>query len=227
MLVKRSLVRKPYYLLCFRHPFFKEAALGRPKVCNCRQTDFFKTVFSFFHIFKHPLFRAANLSKMRLSLVRGVTFRIWGRFLAPSGGGVRRALLWAKPLFYLRNLMFFLKNINFTIGFSYFLALLGLWGASGALASPPGDLLWISLLASLVLEALWGPFWMHLCPFWFAFIAFRHPMGSCFRNFKHNSWFDIEMYNQIHICVFHFVFYVTAWWPRVFIRNLTGRVSRR
>ena len=76
VLVKRSLVRKPYYLLCFRHPFFKEAALGRPKVCNCRQTDFFKTVFSFFHIFKHPLFRAANLSKMKLSLVRGVTFRI-------------------------------------------------------------------------------------------------------------------------------------------------------
>ena len=76
VLVKRSLVRKPYYLLCFRHPFFKEAALGRPKVCNCRQTDFFKTFFCFFHIFKHPLFRAANLSKMRLSLVRGVTFRI-------------------------------------------------------------------------------------------------------------------------------------------------------
>ena len=67
MLVKRSLVRKPHYLLCFRHPFFKEAALGRPKVCNCRQTDFFKKRFSFFHHFQHPLFRAANLSKMRLS----------------------------------------------------------------------------------------------------------------------------------------------------------------
>lgn len=149
VLVKRSLVRKPYYLLCFRHPFFKEAALGRPKVCNCRQTDFFKTVFSFFHIFKHPLFRAANLSKMRLSLVRGVTFRIWCRFLAPSGGGVRRALLWAKPLFYLRNLMFFLKNINFTIGFSYFSALAGLWGASGA----SGRLL------ETFSESLWSHLW--------------------------------------------------------------------
>ena len=31
--------------------------------------------FSFFHLFKHPLFRAANLSKMTLSLVRGVNFR--------------------------------------------------------------------------------------------------------------------------------------------------------
>ena len=75
--------------------------------------------------------------------------------------------------------MFFLKNINFNIGFSYFSALVGLWGASGALA-PPGDLFWISLVASLVLEALWGPLWVHLCPFWCAFIAFRHPMGSYF-----------------------------------------------
>ena len=33
--------------------------------------------------------------------------------------------------------MFFLKNINFTIGFSYFSALFGLWGASGALGPPP------------------------------------------------------------------------------------------
>ena len=29
--------------------------------------------------------------------------------------------------------MVFLKHINFTIGFSYFSALVGLWGASGAL----------------------------------------------------------------------------------------------
>ena len=77
------------------------------------------------------------------------------------------------------------------------------------LGPPPGDLFWVSLVASLVLEALWGPFWVHLCPFWSAFTSFRHPMGSYFLNFKHNS--DLtEMYNQIHICVFHFTFYVAV-----------------
>ena len=61
--------------------------MERPKVCNCRQTDFFKNVFSFFHLFKHPLFRAANLSKMRLSLVRGVNFRsLNADFWHPLGG---------------------------------------------------------------------------------------------------------------------------------------------
>ncbi len=93
----------------------------------------------------------------------------------------------SKTFVLLKEFDVFLKNINFTIGFSYFSALVGLWGASGALAPPPGDLFWISLVASLVLEALWGPFWVHLCPFWSAFTAFRHPMGSYFLNFKHNS----------------------------------------
>ena len=115
--------------------------------------------------------------------------------------------------------MFFLKNIKFTIGFSYFSALVGLWG----LGPPPGDLFWISLVASLVLEALWGPFWVHLCPFWSAFIAFRHPVGSYFLNFKHNS--DLT---QRCIINFTFVFSILLFmWPRVLIRNLTGRISRR
>ena len=93
VLVKRSLVKKPHYLHSARHLFFKEAALGRPKVCNCRQTDFFKNVFSFFHLFKHPLFRAANLSKMMLSLVRGATFRSLMPILGPLWGRCPRAFL--------------------------------------------------------------------------------------------------------------------------------------
>ena len=44
--------------------------------------------------------------------------------------------------------MFFLKNINFIIGFSYFSALVGLWGASGALGPP--------------LETFSGSLWWHL-----------------------------------------------------------------
>ena len=119
--------------------------------------------------------------------------------------------------------MFFLKNINFTLGVSYFSALVGLWVASGALGPPPGDLFWISLVASLVLEALWGRFWVHLCPFWSAFTAFRHPMGSYFLNFKHNS--DLT---QRCIIKFTFVFSILLFmWPCVLIRNLTGRISRR
>ena len=74
----------------------------------------FSKTFSFFHLFKHPLFRAANLSKMMLSLVRGATFRSLMPILGPLWGRCPRAFLWAKPLFYLRKFMFFLKNINFT-----------------------------------------------------------------------------------------------------------------
>ena len=47
VLVKRSLVRKCYYLQRFRYLFFKEAPLGRPKVWYCRQSHFFKKLFCF------------------------------------------------------------------------------------------------------------------------------------------------------------------------------------
>ena len=43
VLVKRSLVRKPYYLQCFRHHFFKEADLGARivrEVCKFHFFDF-------------------------------------------------------------------------------------------------------------------------------------------------------------------------------------------
>ena len=63
------------------------------------------------------------------------------------------------------------------------LILFGLGGPLGrlwGLRPPPGDLFWISLAVSLVLEALWCPLWMHLGPFWVSFEAFWYPMGSFF-----------------------------------------------
>ena len=120
--------------------------------------------------------------------------------------------------------MFFLKHINYTIYRFFILFGLGwplgrLWG----LGPPPGGLFWISLVASFVLEALWGPLWGHLCPFWSAFSAFRHPTGSYFLNFKHNS--DLT---QRCIINFTFVFSILLFmWPHVLIKNLTGRISRR
>ncbi len=47
VLVKRSLVRICCYLQWFRHRFFKEAPLGRPKVWYCRQSHFFEKHFYF------------------------------------------------------------------------------------------------------------------------------------------------------------------------------------
>ena len=61
-------------------------------MCNCRQTDFFKTFFSFFHFLKHPVFRVVASSKMTHSLVRGVNFRslmpIFGTLWGWSPGAV-------------------------------------------------------------------------------------------------------------------------------------------
>ena len=51
-----------------------------------------------------------------------------------------------------------------------------LWGPR----APFGDHLWISLVASLVLEALRGPFWMHLGLLRSSFRTFWHPPGSDF-----------------------------------------------
>ena len=160
---------------------------GGLKCVTVVKLTFSKTFFRFFHLFKHPLFRAVHLSKMRLSLVRGATFRslmpifgpLWGG--CPEGGFMSKTFVLLKEFdvcfykhqFYLR--CFILFGLGWPLG--------RLWG----LGPPPGDLFWISLVASLVLEALWGPFWVHLCPFWSAFTAFRHPMGSYFLNFKHNS----------------------------------------
>ena len=72
-------------------------------MCNCRQTDFFKNVFSFFHLFKHPLFRAANLSKMRLSLVRGATFRSLMPIFGPLWVGGSESVFMSKTFVLLKE----------------------------------------------------------------------------------------------------------------------------
>ena len=89
VLVKRSLVRKRYYLQRFRHPFFKEAPLGRPKVWYCRQSHFFEKHFFFFQKWVWRQYH---------------TLGLW----TP----LRETIFWANPLFYLRNFMVFLKHIN-------------------------------------------------------------------------------------------------------------------
>ena len=38
-------------------------------------------------------------------------------------------------------------------------------GRHVGLGPPPWDLLWLSLVASLVLDAFWGPLWIHLGSF--------------------------------------------------------------
>ena len=161
--------------------------MGRPKVCNCRQTDFFKTFFSLFHHLKHPLFRTANLSKMRLSLHTVVLLEGGCEFWPLPGRGSPGSVFMSKTFVLLKEFDVCSKKHQFYYRFFILFGLgwpLGrLWG----LGPPPGGLFWISLVASFVLEALWGPLWARLCPFWSAFSAFRHPMGSYFLNFKHNS----------------------------------------
>ena len=101
-----------------------------------------------------------------------------------------------KMFFFFSNifLIFLIISYYFNV-FSYnylfsleFLLLLKLgWplGRRVGLGPPPWDLLWLSLVASLVLDAFWGPLWMHLGPFWSSFQAFRHPMASYLPNFNH------------------------------------------
>ena len=52
--------------------------------------------------------------------------------------------------------------------------------ASWGLGPSPGDRFWISLVAPLVLGALWDPLWMHLAPLRSPFGAFWHFVGSYF-----------------------------------------------
>ena len=53
------------------------------------------------------------------------------------------------------------------------------------LGPPPWDLLWLSLVASLVLDAFCGPLRMRLGPFWSSIQVFRHLMASYLLNFNH------------------------------------------
>ena len=157
--------------------FSRRRPWGGLKCLTVVELTFFKNGFSFVHHFKHPLFRAANLWKMssRLCVVPLLETRC--RFLAPSWGGVLRSPM---CILYCKSNGFCIISLNIIKNLLVFHTFRP-WLASG------GGLFWISLVASLVLEALWGPFWVHLCPVWSAFTAFRHPMGSYFLNFKHNS----------------------------------------
>ena len=91
VLVKSSLVKKLHDLQCARHLFFKEAALGRPKVCNCRQTDFFKNCFYKCCFFFHLRFLAANLVDLCLTLTPFAYFWIWGPISWGPGRPARKA----------------------------------------------------------------------------------------------------------------------------------------
>ena len=73
-----------------------------------------------------------------------------------------------------------------------------LWGPR----APPGALLWISLVGSLIWEAFWGPLWMHLGSFWSSFKAFRHPTGSLFLISTISFILHTDVF-QIRISVYH------------------------
>ena len=157
MLVKRWLVRKCYYLQRFRHLFFKEAPLGRPKVWYCRQTHFFQKQFYF-------------LPKMSLTTVTH-----FGPLDPPPGGNfMSKSFVLLKEFdgfswthqFYLR--FFILFGLGWPLG-RLTVVVVAPWA--------PYCPLWLRML-------LWEPLrWA----FWSAFTAFRHSMGSDFPNFKHNS----------------------------------------
>jgi hypothetical protein len=88
----------------FQAPFCsRRRPWGGLKCVTVVKLTFFKNVFSFFHHFKHPLFRAANLWKMRLSLVRGATFRILMPIFGPLWGGVSESVSMSKSFVLLKE----------------------------------------------------------------------------------------------------------------------------
>ena len=119
-----------------RHHFFKEADLGARIVREWCKFHFFQKTFSFFHPFEHLHFRAANLWKMRLSLLRGASFRILVPIFAPPWGGVFGRLMNGFALKKQYFLHSFNENHQKPIGFS---TILGVW--------------WITC----GLTSLWGP----------------------------------------------------------------------
>ena len=62
VLTKWSLVRKPYYLLCSRDTFFKEAPWGGSKCVTVVKLTFSKTFFHFCHFFGLLFFSWANVA---------------------------------------------------------------------------------------------------------------------------------------------------------------------
>ena len=62
MLVFCSLVRKAYYLLCSRHPFFKEAELGARIAAEGCKFHFLNNSFSFVSLFWAVFFQLAKVA---------------------------------------------------------------------------------------------------------------------------------------------------------------------
>ena len=128
----------------------------------------------------------------------------------PPGGCVLRSPM---CILYSKNNGFCiisLKIIKNLLVFHTFLPWLASGAPLGGLGLPPGGLFWISLVASFVLEALWGPLWAHLCPFWSAFSAFRHPMGSYFLKFKNHFDFTYRCIFKFMFVFIIFLFYVAV-----------------
>ena len=170
-----------------RHPFFKEAALGRPKVWYCRQSHFFQTCFLMLASFLASAFRGGQLAQSVTEPYKFTVMMpghwIWGPLLGGVSLGAPCASCIVKTMVFAWFHWKSLKTHWFFILFGSGWPLGRHWG----LGRPPGGLFWISLVASFVLEALWGPLWAHLSPFRSAISAFRHPTGSHFLNFKPNS----------------------------------------
>ena len=72
------------------------------------------------------------------------------------------------------------------------------------------DFFWISLAASLVFGALWGPLWMRLGPFWSSFQVFRNPMASYFLNFNHIFDFTYRRIFKFRLLYIIFLFCVAV-----------------
>ena len=118
-----------------------------PKRSECERGanfTFFKKVFLLFASFFVLAFWVVQCSRFASNN------SIWeppGRIYRPPWGGLREVFLLANPLFYLRNLMFFLKTINSPMRIWYFWSLVGLLGA-----------VWV---LGLLLETSCGFRWSH------------------------------------------------------------------
>ena len=150
-----------------------------------------------FHFFS---FRFYFFSKVRLTTVTH-----FGPPDPPPGG-----VFISESLFLLREFDVFSENHQ---NYLRNLILFGLgWplGRHVGLGPPPWDLSWLSLVASLVLDAFWGPLWMHLGSFLASFQVFRHPTASYFLNFNHIFDFTYRGILKSRLLYIIFLFYVAV-----------------
>ena len=101
--------------------------------------------------------------------------------------------------------MVLLKNINFTTGDLILFQLGWPLGRPWGLWGPFWDLLWISPVGPLALDAFWGPFCMLLGLFPSSFKAFGHPMET-FLLVSSMTFILQRFLFQIRISVYHVSF---------------------